>query len=190
MSDVYLNGRSSPQNTLSESGRTRNIHFRKFSKYHDGMSDIGFHRMKLCYVRPWNGWDVSDRMIPCMVSPWSAAPPNHAVRPWSEMEARLTEILRRTSSPCFYDAGLISRQYELSISRTGPISWLQNVSWTVFIEHRWQKYMTHHCIMTYLQRGLNKEACIGTGALLLSQKVLDLKLTLVMQDQLDTKYKS
>ena len=50
--------------------------------------------------------------------------------------------------------------------------------------------MTHHCIMTYLQRGLNKEACIGTGALLLSQKVLDLKLTLVMQDQLDTKYKS
>ena len=49
-----------------------------------------------------------------------------------------------------------------------------------FHEHRLQKYMAHHHnhIMTYLQRGLNKEACIGMGALLLSQKVLDLKVTL------------
>ena len=111
--------------------------------------DKGFHCRKLCYVRPWYGWDVSDRMIPCMVSPWSAAPPNHAVRSWSALEARLTEILKSTSLRCVYDSQRTCR-YELSITRTGLILWFQNVWWENIAIYTWHilKWTVHHDIFT------------------------------------------
>ena len=81
------------------------------------------------YVRPWNGWDVSDRMIPCLVWPWSAAPPNHAVRSWSVPPGGAS--FQNTKK--YLLAMRLPNWTDLSITRTELILWLQNI-WLLCID--------------------------------------------------------